>query len=235
MKRIIKKHFSPFRSKIRNYFATGLLTVLPIVVTFVVIDLLLKLINKYIPPFSLAQITFPGSHIIFSLCKIFLAFIVIILIGIFTANWMGKRFFEWWEHLLTKVPLVRTIYTTTKQSADFILSKPKEHFSRVVLVEYPRKGIYTFGFVTSTGNQMLKEAIGNKDVVTVFIPTVVNIASGFLLIVPSDEVIDIDMTVEDGFKVIVSAGVITPSLTGNKRNILPFHKDKKDIENKNSQ
>lgn len=195
------------KTRLKTYFIAGLLTVLPIVVTIVTIRFFLQLINSMFPyPALLKDI--PGRDVLVPLLGLVAAIIFIILVGLITANVIGKKIVSLGEILLTKVPLVSNIYNGVKSLLESLI-KSKESFSRVVLVEYPRAGIYSIGFLTCN----TKGEVGNatpESKVNVFIPTTPNPTSGMLVIVPKDQVIPLNLTIEEGMKLIISGGILTP-------------------------
>ncbi|RKY05478.1 hypothetical protein DRP77_00790 [Candidatus Poribacteria bacterium] len=196
--------------KARRYFLTGLLALLP---TIVVVLLIFKLVAP-IDTFILSRLS--GIPSLRHLARIpglglILAVGFIILVGAATHSYIARKIAGYWERLIFKIPFLSKIYSTVRQIADaFMQSEGKMAvFKRVVLIEYPREGIYAIGFVTSEGWWEVAGAV-KKPVLHVFIPTTPNPTSGFLLIVPEDQVIPLDMSVEDGLKMIISAGVLVP-------------------------
>jgi len=134
---------------------------------------------------------------------------ILILTGAFAANLFGRKLVGYWEAILGHIPLVRTIYTSVKQVLETLFTSNSESFRRVVLVEYPRKGIWSLGFQTNEALAAAREASG-KDLISVFIPTTPNPTSGFIVMLPAEDITKLDITVEDGFKFIISMGVIVP-------------------------
>jgi uncharacterized membrane protein len=155
--------------------------------------------------------TIPGIGIL-------LALLVLLGTGLIAANYFGKRFVEFWESLLERIPLVRNIYSAVKRFAEIILSDSSQSFSRVLLIEYPRKGLYSLSFQTSQNLGEIQEKIGD-DVVCVFVPTTPNPTSGLILMVPEKDVIELDMNVEDALKMVISLGVVVPGEDKEKNNL----------------
>lgn len=187
---------------IRNYFLAGLIVLLPIFVTFYFVIGLFLTVDRLVRPIVPYQI--PGLGFISGLILIFIA-------GIIGKNVIGRRLIGHWEWLMSQIPVVKQVYSTIKQIMDaFVNTSTINAFKYVVLVEYPRKGLYQLGFVTNTEVERLWEATG-KEIVNVFLPTTPNPTSGMLVIVPKDDVIYLDITVEEGIKLILSGGVITPT------------------------
>ena len=196
--------------KLRRIIIAGLLVWLPLGITIFIIKILLDLLGKtylLIPeglrPENLFGMTIPGFEII-------MAIIILFSTGLVAANYLGKTLVETWEKFLDKIPLVRSIYTPLKKFAELILSDQTQSFSKVLLIQYPRKGLYSLCFQTSKDVGEIQEKSG-EDVVCVFIPTTPNPTSGYIILIPKDEVIELDMSVEDALKMIISLGVVVPS------------------------
>ena len=200
--------------KIQTYLAAGLLLVLPAFITgyilwlvFVVTDRLLgALLEKW------TGLRIPGMGL--------LAVIVLLaLAGLFATNYIGKRVIQWTERLLAKVPIIGAIYGTTRQFAEALSSPERGVFRRVVLVEYPRRGMYSVGFLTGA----VPAGISGKDkrLVSVFVPTVPNLTTGFLVHVPPEELTYPPVGVDEGLKYVISAGVVKPTLGGDGEEFIP--------------
>ncbi len=188
-----------FRDFFRKYFITGLLVIIPLWATFYVLSALLGLIDNLLGdvPRLFIGFRFPGMGII---TLIFL----IVIVGMLSANYLGTRLVRYSDQLMQKLPLVRGIYSTVKQVMETF--SMKQNFHGVALVEYPRKGCYSVGFMTgAVPGSNLKL---NGKFVTVFVPTTPNPTAGFLLVLPESEVTQLDMTVEQGMKFIISLGLI---------------------------
>ncbi|MFH2138571.1 MAG: DUF502 domain-containing protein [Candidatus Omnitrophota bacterium] len=194
------------KAKIRNYFITGLVVLLPIVITlnilFISIKFVDNILGRYINP--LLERNFGIS--IFGLG--FLAVIILIFItGVLTANVFIKRVLPFVERVFLRFPLVSQIYPSIKQLVKFLFSKEKVAFKKVVLFEYPRKGVYTLGFVT---NEFYSESAkgAESDIVCVYISSAPNPITGFFVMLPKNDVIFLDISIEEAFKMIVSGGVL---------------------------
>ena len=184
---------------VKKYFITGLLVLLPIWATYYVLSALLGIIDGMLGdlPRYLLGLKFPGLGIITLV-------LLIVAIGMLSANYLGTRLVRYSDHLMQKVPLVRGVYTTVKQIMETF--SVKHNFHGVALVEYPRKGCYSVGFMTG---EVKGESIGlTGKFKTVFFPTTPNPTAGFLLILPEAEITELDMTVEQGMKFIVSLGLV---------------------------
>ncbi len=200
-------------SKIRGYFLTGLVAVLPLMVTiwilyqfFLFIDSSLTvIIRPLIEPLNL-----PLSWLWMGKGLTLLAVLVLILlVGFFVRNVIGRRFLSWGEALLNRVPIVRRIYPFVRQVSNALLGQKKGFFQRVVLVEYPRKGVYSLGFVTKEAASEIGKKT-KKKMLTVFISTTPNPTSGVLALFSAEDTIPLEMSVEEGMKFIISGGTVIP-------------------------
>lgn len=195
-------------SNIRRYFITGLLIILPIFITiylmyaiFAFVDGIWgKLINFYLRKYM--GFTIPGLGFILGIATI-------IIVGFFATNFFGKKLFIIFENWFLKLPLIRQIYGPAKQIIDSFTSKDKPAFKKVVLVEYPSKGIWSVGFITNEGFKEAEEKI-SQEMMHVFIATTPSPFTGFLILVPKRDIKFLDISVEQGVKLIVSGGIIKP-------------------------
>ena len=193
----------------RGYLLAGLVVWLPILVTMgvlrFIIDLLdntLALIPKAYQPEQLLGIHIPGFGVILSL-------VLLLVTGIFATNFFGQRLVGWGESILSRIPLVRSIYNAVKQVINAILSTNSEAFRKVILLEYPRKGIWSIGFQTGAVNTDIN-AKAREEMISVFIPTTPNPTSGFLMMIPKKEAIELSMSIDEALKFIISLGVMQP-------------------------
>ena len=189
---------------LRNYLITGLIILLPLVVTIYIVTTIFNAVDGFLRP--LIELVIGRS--VYGL-GFFLTILVILGIGIIGTNVLGKRLISFGERLLTRIPLVKNIYLTVQQIINALFLKNKTAFRKVVVVEYPRRGIYQVGFLTSEGRGEVQENTEDP-VVNVFIPTTPNPTSGMLILVPRSEITYLDMTVEEGLKFIISGGTVTP-------------------------
>ena len=193
-------------SKLRNYFITGVLVLIPIGVTVYLTLFFIKIFSKILPqeinPNHYLPYSIPGLEIIISI-------IVITVIGWLSLSFLGKKLVKLVNDIFKKIPFLRTVYSAIGQMTQSFAQTRKSKKKSVVLVEYPRKGSWAVGFATqeNTGEIASKT---NKDLVNVFVPTTPNPTSGFLLMFPKDEIIYLDMSFEDASKFIVSAGTSNP-------------------------
>jgi len=197
-KKTIKKSIF---SKIRNNFIAGVVALVPIGITLYltlfIIKLSAKLIPKEINPNNYLPFDVPGLEILISL-------IIITFIGWLSLSFLGKRFFELFNSILKKIPILRTIYSAIGQMTESFTKSDKNQ-SSVVLLEYPRKGVWAVGFATRENQGIISDKV-KEEIVNVFLPTTPNPTSGFLLMVPKKDLIYLDVTFEQASKFIVSAG-----------------------------
>jgi uncharacterized membrane protein len=193
----------------RKYVIAGLLVWMPLGITFLVIraivgllDRTLLLLPEMYQPDNLLGVHIPGLGVL-------LAAVLVLTTGMIVANFLGKRLVVAWEHFLARIPLVRSLYAAIKQIMEAVLSTDAQSFRKVLLIEYPRKGVWSLAFLTSD-NLGEVQAKTSSEVISVFIPTTPNPTSGFIIMVPKDDVIELDMAVEDGLKMIISLGVAVP-------------------------
>ena len=204
MSKIKKKKIS-FLNKLRNYFFTGVVVLIPIGITLYltkfIIQISSKLIPKEINPNHYLPFSIPGIEILLSI-------FLITLIGGLSLSFLGKKILQLIDDLFKRIPFLRTIYSAILQMTETFANKGSDKKS-VVLVEYPRKGSWAVGFATKKNKTEISKKT-NKNLINVFIPTTPNPTSGFLLMFPEDEVIYLDMTFEEASKFIVSAGTSNP-------------------------
>lgn len=203
-----KKNLSPW-PRLRRILVAGMLVWVPVGITVFILGVLVNLADQtlaLIPPQyrpeALLGFPIPGLGVVLSLLLLFLT-------GLVAANVFGKRVISVWEGLLRRIPLVRSIYTAAKGFLEMVLSGRHGSFSKVLLIEYPRRGVYCIAFQTSSTVGQLAQHTGEK-CVCVFVPTTPNPTSGFLVLAPEKELIELDMNVEDAIKLVVSVGVLVP-------------------------
>ena len=197
-----KKKRKSFTLILRNYFITGVVVLIPIGFTLYLSKILIGLSSKLIPqninPNNYLPYSIPGIEIIISV-------IFITVVGGLSLSFLGKRILKLIDDLFRKIPVLRTIYSAILQMTETFSNKDSKDKKSVVLVEYPRKGVWAVGFATKENNgEMAKKT--NQKLINVFVPTTPNPTSGFLLMFPIDDVIYLDMTFEEASKFIVSAG-----------------------------
>ncbi len=197
-------------ARLRNYFLAGILVTAPISITiFLTLKFLSFLDNKITPiipeaynPNTYLPISIPGLGLI-------IAIVFFILVGWFTRNFFGRLLVRISEYVVERVPVINTVYGALKQIFETVMASQSDAFKEVVMFEYPRKGIWVMGFVTGATKGEV-QALTKKDMVNVFLPTTPNPTSGFLLFLPKKDVMYMDMSVEEGIKMIVSGGILTP-------------------------
>ena len=204
MARLKRKNIS-IVARLRNYFITGIVVLIPIGVTLYLTRFFIRISSKLIP----AEIN-PNNYlpILITGLEIILAIIFITLIGYLSLSFIGKKILQLFNDLLKRIPILRTIYSAIGQMAETLAPKRKSKKS-VVLVEYPRKGSWAVGFATKDNKGEISKKT-NQKLINVFIPTTPNPTSGFLLMFPKEEVIYLDMNFEEASKFIVSAGTSDP-------------------------
>lgn len=199
-------HKRSFGARLRGYFLAGILVTAPIGITifltwkfFAFVD---NTVAGLIPPHYYPHIYLPGIGIA-------IAIVFFFLVGWFATNFLGRMFIRIAEYIVDRVPIIRNLYSAIKQIFETVMASQSQAFREVVMLEYPRKGVYSIGFVTGKSEGEVQTATKNETI-NVFVPTTPNPTSGYLLFVPKQELIYLNMTVEEGVKLVVSAGIITP-------------------------
>jgi len=207
--------------KLRRYLVAGILVWLPLGVTFFLLrflvglmDQTLKLVPAQYRPEEWLGFAIPGLGVI-------LTIIVVFLTGLLAANIVGRSVVGGWESLLDRIPIVRSIYSASKNFTEIVFSDSGKAFKKVLLVEYPRKGIYTITFQTATDIDEIQARTG-EDIIACFVPTTPNPTSGFIIVVPQRDVIELDMEVDEAVKLIMSLGVVVPTWTEKQTAELPL-------------
>ena len=200
-----KKRKNSFFLKIRNYFLTGVVVLIPIAISVYLVIFIVNLSAKLLPdeinPNHYLPYNIPGVEIL-------IAFIFITIIGGLSLSFIGKKLLQLINDLFKRIPVLRTIYSAVVQMIE-TFTKSKDNKKSVVLIEYPKKGTYAIGFATKENTGDIKKKT-NKDLVNVFVPTTPNPTSGFLLMFPKEDLIYLDMSFEEASKFIVSAGTSNP-------------------------
>ena len=193
---------------VRKFFLTGIVVLLPLVVTLYVLSFTYRLLDSFLGGLIEAVLgrPVPGLGALLTIGLVF-------LVGMVATNVIGKKLIAWLEFLLNRIPLIKSIYGATKQIIDAFSLQKSNAFQRVALIEYPRKGLYAVGFVTGCGMGEVQEKTA-EEVINIFVPTTPNPTSGMLVLVPQKEVTFLEMSVEEGLKLIVSGGVGTPKHNG---------------------
>jgi uncharacterized membrane protein len=192
----------------RNFFA-GLLAVLPLVITIWIISWLIgvlewgvQLLPSSVQPDNLLPFYIPGLNAL-------LTVVMIVILGFFVSNLLSQRLTRFFNRLLLRIPVFRGIYSAVKRLVEAILLPKHENFRRVVLIEYPRKGMYAVGLMTGITEGEVQERTEAR-LINVFVPTTPNPTSGYYVLVPENDIIPLTMTVEEAFKLVMSGGIVTP-------------------------
>jgi uncharacterized membrane protein len=199
------KHF-------RRYIVAGLLVWVPLGVTLLVLKLVADVVQGLVRipaawrPEQLLGVELPYLDVVLTLLA---AIVVLYLTGLIVTNILGRQLVSLWEAILERIPLVRSIYSAAKKFAEVLFADTGESFKKVLLIEYPRKGLYSLCFQTATELQEVQHRT-NEEVLCVFVPTTPNPTSGLILMVPRRDVIELDMDVESALKMVVSLGVVVP-------------------------
>tara|TARA_Y100000992_G_scaffold271617_1_gene212675 strand:- start:733 stop:1359 length:627 start_codon:yes stop_codon:yes gene_type:complete len=198
----LKRRSISFFAKLRNYFITGIVVLVPIGITLYLTKFFISVSSKLIPynlnPNNYLPFAIPGLEILLSV-------VFITIIGGISLSFIGKRILKFVNDLFKRIPILRTIYSAIGQMTESLAPNKKNNKKSVVLIQYPRKGSWAVGFATKDNKGEISKKI-NSDLVNVFVPTTPNPTSGFLLMFPKDEIIYLDMSFEEASKFIVSAG-----------------------------
>jgi len=209
-KHLAKRQKGRFRRYIRGYFLAGVLVTAPMGITFYISWLLIRWVDAQVTPL-LPPAYNPETYLPFAIpgLGLVIVFIVLTFIGWSTAGLLGRLWTRISEHFLRRMPVIRSVYAAVKQIIETILKQQSNAFREVVLFEYPRRGSWAIGFITGQ-TQGEVQNLTTDDVVNVFLPTTPNPTSGYLLFIPKKELVILDMTVEEGIKMVVSGGIVTP-------------------------
>jgi uncharacterized membrane protein len=195
---------------LRRCFISGLLLWLPIWVTLLVIKFLvdilgntLSMLPRQYQPDALFGFHIPGVGFLITL-------VVIFLTGVLAANFMGRSLVRGWDGLIGRIPLIRSIYSSVKQVSETLFTPGGQSFRKVLLVQYPRTGMWTIAFQTGDSTPEVDKVLQNGEMVSFFIPTTPNPTSGFLMMAPRKDVMEMDMTVDQALKFVISLGVVQP-------------------------
>jgi len=194
---------------IKRYFITGLLIWVPLVITGWVLSLIvstldqsLRLLPEAIHPQNIVGFAIPGVGALLTLA-------MILFTGLLAANFIGQKLVGWWDKLLSRIPVVNTVYKSVKQVSDTLFAPNGNAFRKALLVQYPRYGSWTIAFMTGQpGGDLVNHLQG--EYVSVYVPTTPNPTSGFFLMMPANEVVELEMSVDEALKYIISMGVVAP-------------------------
>jgi len=200
-----------FARRLRNYFITGIVVAAPIAIT---VFLVWKFINVVDSIFAarIPAALLPQSYLPFAIpgLGLVIAFVFLSLVGALTTNFLGRWLVRTSDRVVSRMPVVRSVYGTLKKIFETVLAQSSKSFREVVLIEYPRPGIWAIGFITGTTEGEV-QSITTPELVNVFLPTTPNPTSGFLLFVPRADVLSLHMSVEEGIKLVISGGIMVPS------------------------
>lgn len=205
-------HSSHLGARLRGYFLTGLIVVGPVAITLYVVWWFINLVDAWVKPL-IPNTYLPETYLPFSVpgVGLIVGIIGLMLVGALTANLFGRTIVSYGEMMLDRMPVVRGVYRLFKQIFETIFSNSGSSFKRVGLIEFPRKGIYALVFVSGDPPGEVADKLGNGDaLMTVFMPNAPNPTTGFVIFMPAKDVILLDMAMEDGAKMIVSAGLVAP-------------------------
>lgn len=198
------------RAGLRRYLIAGVLVWLPVLATVWVLGFIIDLMDRTlwllpdaVRPKQLFGFDIPGLGIVF-------AFLVLFFTGLAVTNLLGRQLVGWWEDLMQRIPLVRSIYGGVRSFTETVLSKSGSSFRKVVMIEYPRKGMWSIGFITADDIPEISAKTGVTQV-CVYVPTTPNPTSGLTVMLPRDQIVELDMSVDAAMKMIVTLGVVVPT------------------------
>ncbi|AVX04674.1 hypothetical protein MXMO3_02154 [Maritalea myrionectae] len=203
-------HPKPAR-RLTNYFLTGLVIAAPIGLTMYITWSIIRIVDDFVKPLIPPQynpdtylpVAIPGFGLV-------IAFIAIVLLGFLTANLVGRTLVQFGESILHRMPFVSILYRGLKQIFETVVSQSHSNFKQVGLIQYPRPGLWALVFISTTAKGEVADKVDGEDIISVFLPTTPNPTSGFLLFVPRKDINVLDMSVEDGAKLVISAGLVSP-------------------------
>lgn len=212
---VVPKRLGLF-ARLRAYFLAGVLVTAPLAITIALASWFIDFVDsrvvpliplRYNPDYYLKEIV--GVEIGLPGLGLIVLIVVITLIGALAAGFVGRMVLRFYENMLNRMPVIRSIYGATKQILETVLQRQSKAFRQPVLVEYPRRGVWAVGFITGTTEGEVQHLVADK-LINIFLPTTPNPTSGFLLFLPSEDLILLDMTVEEAIKMVISAGIVTP-------------------------
>ncbi len=207
--------------RLRRYLVAGILVWLPLGVTIFLLRILIGLMDKsmvLVPqqyrPEEWLGFAIPGLGLV-------LTMLVLLLTGLLATNFLGRGMVSLWESMLERIPVVRSVYSAAKNFTEIVFSDSGQSFKKVLLIEYPRKGLYSLAFQTATQLGEVQGRTG-EEIVCTFVPTTPNPTSGFIIIVPRRDVIELDMDIDEALKMIISLGVVVPTWRSDRIGELPL-------------
>ncbi len=201
----------------KKYLITGLLIWIPLVITLWVLKLVVDTLDQtllLLPP-ALRTEGWLGIHV--PGLGVLLTLVIVLVTGLLTANFIGAKLVHWWHEILHRIPVVSSIYSSVKQVSDTLFSSSGEAFRKAVLVQWPREGMWTIAFLTGVpGGDVVNHLKG--DYLSIYVPTTPNPTGGYFVMMPREDVIELDMSVDDALKYIISMGVVAPGSSRNGAN-----------------
>lgn len=215
--------------RIRRYLVAGILVWVPLAVTYLLLRFVVGIMDRTLlllpwqfrPENVLQQLFGTENPVHIPGLGVILTIIVLLITGILAANFVGRAFVGGWESMMDRIPVVRSIYSAAKNFAEMVFSDSSQSFKNVLLIEYPRKGLFSLAFQTSSELGEVQGRTG-EEVVCCFVPTTPNPTSGFIIIVPRKDITVLDMEVDEALKMIISLGVVVPTWHKNPTGELPF-------------
>jgi uncharacterized membrane protein len=197
--------------RLRNYFLTGIVVAAPVFITMYITWAFLRWVDARVKPL-IPHVYNPDTYLPFTVPGVGLIFaiLVITLLGFLTANLVGRTVVTFGENLLDRTPFVRNIYRGLKQLFQTVLSQSSRSFQKVVLIEYPTDGVWRVGFVATRAKGEIADTMPDENLLCVFIPNTPNVTAGFLVFVPRERAVTLDMSVEEAAKMIISSGLVVP-------------------------
>ncbi len=206
---------------LRRYLVAGILVWLPIGITILLVRVLIGVMDRTLVllpvkyrPEELLGFTIPGLGLV-------LTVVILLVTGVLAANIVGRRLVSFWERMLERIPIVRSVYSATKNFTEIVFSDSDQSFKKVLLIEYPRKGLYGLAFQTATELGEIQSRV-DEELVCTFVPTTPNPTSGFIIILPKKDVIELDMEIDEALKMIISLGVVVPTWRKDQIGELPL-------------
>ena len=205
------------RISLKRYFITGLVIWVPLVITLWVLDLLVGTMDRslLLLPHELRTESWLGTHI--PGLGVILTLLVVFATGVFAANIIGQRMVRFWERILARIPVVNSIYSSVKQISDTLFSSSGQAFRKALLVQWPHEGMWTIAFVTGSAGGDVANHL-REDYLSVYVPTTPNPTGGYFVLVARKDLIELDMSVDQALKYVISMGVVAPPPNGRARN-----------------
>ncbi len=212
-------------SHLRRCLIRGTILLLPMLITVWLLSILFDLINTQVTPWVQQVLIWAGfqgvdrwfARLGIPIVSLLLTLLLIYLVGLLAGNLAGRRLLVAAESWILRIPLIRSIYGSARQLLDAFSVDGREHFSRVVVIQYPRRGVWTVGFVTRESQHSMSGPDGDVPTIPIFLPTTPNPTSGWMVLVPHSEVVTLQMTIEEGLKLVVSGGIVSPDDLGRLR------------------